>query len=236
MEENLKLFFARAMQRSIPVLMGYVPLGMAFAVYWSQQGLPWWGAVLASLILYAGSMQFLLVGLFVSGVDLSAIAFAALAVNLRHAFYGLSYPVHAFAGHPLALSYAVFSLTDEAYSLVSQYDKHTDYREILILQALCHSYWLLGTALGLALGALLPPYVVGFDFALAALFAVLAQNHYYHRERRPLLLIGAVAIGIALACVQLGWLGARQTLAVAIAALLVMLFFLPRERFQGKAP
>ena len=224
-----------ALRQSIPVFMGYVPLGMAFAVYWSQQELPWWGAVFASIVLYAGSMQFLLVGLLASGVDLAAIALATLAVNLRHAFYGLSYPAHTFAGHPFALSYAVFSLTDEAYSLVSQYDKDTDYRYILLIQVLCHSYWLLGTLLGLALGALLPPQVVGFDFALAALFVVLAQNHYYRRERRPLLLLGAVAIALALTLVQLEYVNARQTLAVAIAVLLVMLFFVPRARFMENA-
>lgn len=228
--------FAHTFRQSIPVLMGYIPLGMAFAVYWSQQGLPWWGALLASLILYAGSMQFLLVGLLVAGVDLPAIGFAALAVNLRHAFYGLSYPVQAFHGRPLALSYAVFSLTDEAYSLVSQYDKHSDYREILLLQALCQSYWFIGTILGLLIGAMLPSYILGFDFALAALFVVLAQNHYYRRERRPLLALGALAIAIALILVQIGWLNARQTLAVAIAALLVMLFFVPRTRFSGENP
>lgn len=226
--------FATALRQSVPVLMGYVPLGMAFAVYWSQQGLPWWGALLASLVLYAGSMQFLLVGLLASGVDLAAIAVAALAVNLRHAFYGLSYPAQAFAGHPLALSYAVFSLTDEAYSLVSQYDGDSDYRVIVWLQALCHSYWLLGTILGLGLGALLPPQVVGFDFALAALFVVLAQHHYYRRERRRYLLMGAIAIGLALLLVRLQWLDGRQTLAVAIAALLAMLFCLPRAKVTGK--
>lgn len=224
------------LRQSIPVFMGYIPLGIAFAVYWSQQGLPWWGALLASLVLYAGSMQFLLVGLLASGVDIAAVAVAALAVNLRHAFYGLSYPAQAFAGHPVALSYAVFSLTDEAYSLVSQYDKTADYREIVLLQALCHSYWILGTILGLALGALLPPQVVGFDFALAALFVVLAQHHYYRRERRPLLLLGAAAIAIALLLVHLEWLNPRQTLAVAIAALLVMLFFVPRAPFMEEKP
>lgn len=226
--------FATALRQSVPVLMGYVPLGIAFAVYWSQQGLPWWGALLASLVLYAGSMQFLLVGLLASGVDLAAIAVAALAVNLRHAFYGLSYPAQAFAGHPLALSYAVFSLTDEAYSLVSQYDGDSDYRVIVWLQVLCHSYWLLGTILGLGLGALLPPQVVGFDFALAALFVVLAQHHYYRRERRRYLLLGAIAIGLALLLVRLQWLDGRQTLAVAIAALLAMLFCLPRAKVTGK--
>lgn len=228
--------FWQVFRESIPVLMGYIPLGAAFAVYWTQQGLPWWGALFAGLVLYAGSMQFLLVGLLAAGVDLAAIALAALAVNLRHLFYGLSYPVEAFKGHPLALCYAVFSLTDEAYSLTARHDAQTDYRKILLLQALCHSYWLAGTALGLLAGALLPPHIIGFDFALAALFVVLAQNHYYRRERRLLLALGALALAGALCLVHLAALDARQTLAVAIALLLIMLFALPRRHLTGEQP
>lgn len=223
---------AAAFRQTLPVLMGYVPLGMAFAVYWSQQGLPWWGAVLASLVLYAGSMQFLLVGLLAAGADLGGIALAALAVNLRHIFYGLSFPQQAFAGHPWALSYAVFALTDEAYSLISQYGGRADYRHIVLIQGLCHAYWCVGTIAGLMIGALLPPYVIGFDFALAALFVVLAQNHFYRRERRALLALGAIAALLALIAVQLGLLPARQTLAAAIAVLLVLLWIAPRNRVK----
>lgn len=226
--------FAAVFRQSIPVLMGYVPLGMAFAVYWSQQGLPWWGSLLASVFLYAGSMQFLMVGLLAAGVDLAAIAVATFAVNLRLAFYGLSYPAQVFAGHPLALSYAVFSLTDESFSLLSQSDDPPDYRAIVLLQALCQVYWLVGTVIGLGLGALIPPQVVGFDFALAALFVILAQHHYYRRERRPLLLLGALAIVAALVLVRLQWLDGRQALAVAIAMLLMLLFFVPRQSIMGE--
>lgn len=65
---------------------------------------------------------------------------------------------------------------------------------------------------------------------------MLAQHHYYRRERRPLLLLGAIAIAIALLLVHLQWLEARQTLAVAIAALLAMLFFVPRAPFAENKP
>ena len=101
-------------------------------------------------------------------------------------------------------------------------------------EALCQVYWLVGTVIGLGLGALIPPQVVGFDFALAALFVILAQHHYYRRERRPLLLLGALAIVAALVLVRLQWLDGRQALAVAIAMLLMLLFFVPRQSIMGE--
>ena len=124
--------------------------------------------------------------------------------------------------------------TDESFSLLLQSDDLPDYRAIVLLQALCQVYWLVGTVIGLGLGALIPPQVVGFDFALAALFVILAQHHYYRRERRPLLLLGALAIAAALVLVRLQWLDGRQALAVAIAMLLMLLFFVPRQSIMGE--
>lgn len=225
---------ARIFQLTLPVMFGYVPLGMAFSVYWMQQGLAWWGALFASLFLYAGSMQFLLVGLLVAGVDLPTVALATVAVNIRHVFYGLSFPVQAFSGKPWAKTYAMFSLTDEAFSVISQLPKDSDYREVLWIEGLCQSYWVSGTLLGIILGALIPPSIIGFDFALSALFIVLAQSHVYHRERRSALALGGLAIILALIGSNLGWFGERQILMAAISVLLAFLLLMPRRWIRAE--
>ena len=62
-----------ALRLTFPIMMDYIPLGLAFVVTWVQQGLPWWAAIAASVFLYAGSMQFLLVGLLAASVDLGAV-------------------------------------------------------------------------------------------------------------------------------------------------------------------
>ncbi|MBV7434359.1 AzlC family ABC transporter permease [Cardiobacteriaceae bacterium TAE3-ERU3] len=214
----------RAFALSLPVMMGYVPLGMAFAVLWVQQDLPWAYGLLASVVLYAGAMQFLIVGLFAAGADWGAIALATLAVNVRHIFYGLSYPVAALRGHPFGRFYAMFSLTDEAYSLVAQQGEEAEGDLLIALQMLCQSYWLMGTILGLVLGMLIPASVIGFDFALAALFVVLAQSHFYHRDRRLAMLMGLVAIVLALGLFN------DQVLSMAIVFFLAMLIIYPRKQ------
>lgn len=149
--------------------------------------------------------------------------------DLRHIFYGLSFPAAAFQEHRRALGYAMFSLTDEAYSVCTQLAKQADWRLLTWVLLLCHLYWIGGTVLGVLASWLVPPQVFGFDFALAALFTVLAQHHVYYPERCPALFLGLTAIAAALLLVHASGIDSKQTLALAIAVLLVLLFVTPRR-------
>ena len=68
---------------SVPVAMGYIPLGIAFGFLMAQAGAAWWVAPLMSLLVYAGAAQFMAVPMFAAGESLAAIAVATLVVNLR---------------------------------------------------------------------------------------------------------------------------------------------------------
>lgn len=224
MHKNIRL--------TLPLIMGYLPLSMAFAVAWLQAGLPAWGALLASTVLYAGSMQFLLVGLLATGVGLDTILLATLAVNLRHVFYGLSFPTTPFRGHPIALGYSIFALTDEGYSVISTIDTNEpdSYRNITACLAILQGSWIFGTLTGLVAGSLIPDTVIGFDFALCGVFLVLAQNHYYRCERRPAMAIGLLGIIVALVAVYGFAVDKQKMLAIAIGVLTVLLFILPSDK------
>lgn len=215
----------RAFTLTIPILLGYIPLAIAYAVMWTQSGLPALWALAASVFVYAGAMQFLLVGLLASGVSPGAVALATLAVNLRLTFYGFIIPVAAYRGRPLQLAYSVHALTDETYSLISQLGDEATPQLITRIELLAQLYWVGGTAIGLLLGQIIPPQIIGFEFALTALFLILTQNHCYHRERHRVQLYGLVATLIALATVS-----DRNVLAVAIAILLVFLCLAPPVR------
>ncbi|SUO95600.1 AzlC family ABC transporter permease [Suttonella ornithocola] len=215
---------------TLPLLLGYVPLAIAFAVAWMQAGLPAWGALLASVFLYAGSMQFLLIGLLVVQANWETVFVAALAVNLRHIFYGLSFPSVLYRHHPLAFLYSVFALTDEGFSLVEQLKRDKDYRKITIALMLLQIYWVFGTLIGILIGAFIPVEIVGFDFALCGVFVVLAQNHYYHRSRRPAMLLGAIGMVCGLIAVYLFGVDKNQLLLIAISVLTVLLLGLPRQQ------
>ena len=75
---------------TLPVMAGYVFLGMGFGILMQQNGFGFLWAMAMSLFVYAGSMQFVAVGLLSGGAGLVTTALTTLLVNARHLFYGLS--------------------------------------------------------------------------------------------------------------------------------------------------
>jgi 4-azaleucine resistance transporter AzlC len=151
-----------------------LPLGLAFGALVVQSGLDWWWAGMSSALIYGGSFEFLLVGMVTVAAPLASIAVAAFMVQARHVFYALSFPLHRVRGR-LAKTYSTFALIDEAYALTAtEQSRGWSSRRILWLQFLMHLYWAGSSTLGALLGSLVPENVTGLDFALTALFVVLA--------------------------------------------------------------
>jgi 4-azaleucine resistance transporter AzlC len=181
---------------SVPVALGYVPLGAVFGFIFVQAGADWWMPVLASLLVYAGAAQFMMVPLLVSGTPLGTLALAALAINFRHVFYGLAL-LHRRATHPAARAYQSFTLTDETFAIVSTMDNQVSPNQLIAIGALNHLWWNLGTLLGVAAGVTLHINLAGLDFALTALFAVLLVEQLRRHGRYDMLALGLVAYTLA---------------------------------------
>lgn len=165
---------ALAFRDSASVGVGLLPIGLAFGVLVVHSGLPWWWAAVCTAFVYAGSLEFLLVGLVAAAVPLAQIALTAFLVNFRHVFYALSFPLHRVRGRT-GKAYGTFAMTDEAYALTATAPPDAlSSGRILWLQLFCQAYWVGGAVAGALLGGLIPAGVEGLDFALTALFAVLA--------------------------------------------------------------
>lgn len=163
-----------AFKTSLSVGLGLGPLGVAFGVLVVQAGLPWWWATIFTTVVYAGSFEFVLVGLVTVVAPLATIATTALLVNVRHLFYALSFPLHR-VGSRGGKVYSTFALTDEAYALTTgRQAQQWPGRRIIGLQLFLHLYWVVGGTVGALLGSLIPDRIAGLDFALTALFVVLA--------------------------------------------------------------
>lgn len=195
---------------SVPVAMGYVPLGTVFGFLFVQAGAPWWLALLASAVVYAGAAQFMMVPMLVAGLPVLAIAGATLVVNLRHIFYGLSL-LHKLPAQALARWYLVFALTDETYSVLTTLPAGTSTRQMVGMALLNQGWWLLGTLLGAVIGAQAQIGWVGLDFALATLFAVLAVEQWRSAASSAPLWLALAAYALA------HWLWPAQALLLAIA-------------------
>ncbi|MET7362083.1 AzlC family ABC transporter permease [Streptomyces sp. NPDC005562] len=174
-----------------------LPLGLAFGALVIQSGLDWWWAALSSALIYGGSFEFLLIGMVAACAPLTSVAVAAFLVNARHIFYALSFPLHRVQGR-FAKTYSTFALTDEAYALTaSEQARSRSGRRIVWMQFFMHLYWAGSATAGALLGSLIPDGVTGLDFALTALFTVLALDAV--RDLRGDLPTPLLALGSALA-------------------------------------
>ena len=181
----MKKAFQYALVRSIPVMLGYIFLGIAFGLVLQKAGLgPGW-AFLISLVVYAGSMQFALVGVLTSGLGFVTTAVMTLFINSRHAFYGLTF-IERFKKFKKAYPYMVFSLTDETYSLLCSMPRPEDFTDrqwdmaFFFVSLLDHAYWIIGSVIGAGAGQLIPFDSTGIDFAMTALFVVIAVDQWKH--------------------------------------------------------
>jgi 4-azaleucine resistance transporter AzlC len=190
---------------------------LAFGVLVVHSGLSWWWATAFSGLIYAGSLEFLLLRMVLAMMPLASVAMTAFLVNFRHVFYALSFPLHRMAGWP-AKAYATFALSDEAYALATDSAARNWSRaRILFMQLTLHLFWAVSLTVGALGGTLIPDSVVGLDFAMTALFLVLGIEAFKARRDIPTPL---AAVG----CVLLSWiLAPSQMLVVSLGLFTVVL-------------
>lgn len=180
-----------------PVGLGLFSLGLAFGLVVVHAGLAWWWATVFTAVVYAGSLEFLLVGLAVAAAPLIQVAATTLIVNLRHVFYALSFPLDRVNGR-WAKVYSTYALTDEAYAVTSAAPHEWTSRRILLVQMVFQVSWVTGATIGALAGTALPiERVQGLDFALTALFVVLAIDAYRARPDRLVVVCAAVCAVVA---------------------------------------
>lgn len=185
---------ALAASESGVIWAGMFVLGIGFGVVVTSHGFPWWLAPIISGTMFAGSVEFLLVGLFAVSAPIATIALTTFLVNSRHLFYGLSFPLHRVKGRA-GKAYSIFALCDEAYAMTSSKDPQTlSSGRILWTQLGMHSSWAGGSLIGGLIGSTLLGGLQGLGFILTALFIVLTLDAF---RDRPDVVTLASAIGSA---------------------------------------
>ena len=181
-----------AFKVTLPVLFGYLVLGAAFGLMIQKAGYNFWWAILSSVLIYAGSGQFVLVDLLTNGASLITVALTTLSVNSRHIFYGLTF-IEKFKKMGKLRPYMIFSLTDETYSLLYSVKTPIDVDEkwlYFFIALFDHSYWIMGGAIGAILGQVLPINTQGVEFSMTALFLVIFIDQWREKGNRLPALIG----------------------------------------------
>ena len=185
---------------TVPVMTGYLFLGVSFGILLGEKGygLPW--AFAMALFMYAGSAQFLAVGLLANHASILSSAIAIFLLNARHIFYGISL-IDTYKGTGKKKPYLIFALTDETYSLVTQNQppegmKHSTY--CLLVSALDHLYWISGCVIGALAGNIIPISFEGIEFVLTALFVTLFVEQWLSNKNHFPAIVGVCATVLCL--------------------------------------
>ena len=215
-----------AFKVSIPVLMGYMVLGFAFGLLLTSMNYEWYIAVLMSVFIYAGALQFLAVGFFTSKLGLFDIFISSIFVNIRQSFYGLSV-LKKFKNSKKLKPYLIFALTDETYALLTTIKAKEDINKkyyYFYLSLLNQIYWVSGTTLGALLASQISFNTKGLEFSLTALFVVLAIEQYKSNKNYIPFIIGAIASILAYIFVSID-----SMLIIAIAISLILMFMFKKS-------
>lgn len=192
-------FFKTVFLKSLPVMAGYLVLGMGFGILLKANGYGVLWAIAMSVLIYAGSMQFVGVSLLATGASLFSVALTTLMVNARHLFYGLSM-IERYRGAGPQKPYLIHALTDETYSLVCSGDVPegiNPHRYYFFVSLFNQFYWVAGSAAGSLLGAIIPFDTAGIDFSMTALFVtVYIEQWITVKEHRPAL----IGTGVSALC------------------------------------
>lgn len=189
-----KKTFKRAFKDSLPVLAGYLALGIGFGVLLQSKGYSFLWALLMSCTIYAGAGQYAAVDLLSSGASLITTALMTLLINARHFFYGFSL-LDKYKGTGKAKPYLIFGLTDETYSLVctAKLDDTVNHKKYyFFLTALDQLYWITGCTLGALLGEFIPFNSTGIEFAMTAIFVVIFVEQWMSTKEHLPAILGAL--------------------------------------------
>lgn len=221
--------FVCAFPHTVPILAGFLFLGMTYGIYMNVSGFPFWYPMLMSLTIFAGSVEFVAVNLLLGAFDpLQALA-VTLMLNARHLFYGISM-LDRYRGQGWKKIYLIFGMCDESFSINYTAEIPEDVDSgwfMLFVTLLNHFYWFFGATLGGVFGSFIHFNTEGLDFVMTAMFVVIFLEQWMKEKKH----ISAV-VGILLSLLCLTAFGADNFVIPAMLAIFVSLTLL-QGRLKG---
>lgn len=209
-----------AFPKTVPVMVGYLFLGAAYGILMKVNGYGFGWVAASSILIYAGSLQYLEVSLLTGLVNPVYAFLMGLMINARHLFYGISM-LGKYKDLKKWKTYLIFALTDETFSVLceEQVPEELDKEQVYLwVAALDHFYWVLGSVTGCLIGSMMTFNTTGLDFALTALFVVSFTDQWKGQKNHRPALVGLLA---SAACVVV--FGADRFIIPAMISILALL-------------
>ena len=230
----LKKALYAAFPNTIPILAGFLFLGMTYGIYMNVSGFSFWYPCLMSLTIFAGSVEFVAVNLLLGAFHPIQALAMTLMLNARHLFYGISM-LDRFRGLGLKKIYLIFGMCDETFSINYTAEIPPDVDRgwfMFFVTLLNHLYWFAGATLGGIFGSFITFNTEGLDFVMTAMFVVIFLEQWLKEKRHE-----SSLLGIGLSVLSLIAFGADGFLIPAMLSILAVLTLLrrPLEKTKGGA-
>ncbi|WP_232362577.1 AzlC family ABC transporter permease [Desulfogranum mediterraneum] len=158
-----------------PICLGYFPVGLALGVLAQQASIPVWAVAMMSILVFAGSGQFICVAMLASGASILAIILTVFVVNLRHALMSSALAIHLQGVNRWFLSLFAYGITDESFAVnMTRFrDQEWSRWSALTVNQLSNLVWISSTVSGTVIGQFIPQGAFGIDYALTGMFICL---------------------------------------------------------------
>lgn len=172
---NQNLMLRQGAAAGWPICLGYFPIGLALGVLAQKAGLPWWAVAMMSVLVFAGSAQFICVAMLAAGASTPAIILTTFVVNLRHVLMSSALAVYLQGVNRRFLSLYAYGVTDESFAvnLTRFRSGNWDRWRALVVNHLANAVWVIATICGALVGQFVPQGALGIDYALTGMFICL---------------------------------------------------------------
>jgi 4-azaleucine resistance transporter AzlC len=170
--QDIKRLLRQGTATAWPICLGYFPLGLALGVLAQKAGIPWWAVAMMSILVFAGSAQFICIAMLSAGASPPAIILTTFFINLRHVLMSSALAVHLQGVSRRFLALFSYGITDESFAanMTRFREGGWDRRRALVVNHLANSVWILATVFGTLIGQFVPHGAMGIDYALTGMF------------------------------------------------------------------
>lgn len=219
-----------AFPHTIPILAGFLFLGITYGIYMNVSGFSFWYPMLMSLTVFAGSVEFVTVNLLLGAFNPVQALAVTLMLNARHLFYGISM-LDKYRGTGIKKIYLIFGMCDESFSInyTAEIPEDVDRGWFMFFVTLFnHFYWFAGATLGGIFGSLIHFNTKGLDFVMTAMFVVIFMDQWMKEKQHA-----SAVTGLLISLLCLIAFGADNFMIPAMLAILVLLTLLQRQLGKG---
>lgn len=219
-----------AFPNTIPIMTGFLFLGASYGIYMNVSGFEFWYPMITSMLIFAGSVEFVTVNLLLGAFNPLQAFLLALMINARHIFYGISM-LDKYRGTGLKKFYLIYGMCDESFSVnyTAKIPEDVDKGWFMFFVNLLNQiYWVAGATIGGILGGVIAFNTNGIEFVMTAMFVVIFLEQWLKEKNHISPILGLV---ISVVCLIL--FGADKFIIPSMASMLIILTLLRKVLDKG---